>query len=480
MNLSSFIREKKWFLGAILTYAALRIFSYVFPPESLINTAVSAFVILTSVYFIVRKHTAGWIIVATELVLGGTGGYLSVGFLSARTLFLPTSLIAYAMAYRTELVEISKKERRTLAVLALFLACAGLAAVRGILNHHPVRLVIADAIPYLFALYYFPLRTVMGDEGLKYVLRQIIFAAILGNAAFTIGTFAVYSVGWHVLQDHYYHWYRDIAGGKITDLGFHFYRTVLNEHLLLTPVLVVGLGSLMPNNGNKNKRLYFYAGAALLIILAVNLTRIYYLALTLAIALLFSIRHFRRWLAYSAVALSILFGSFVAIHTLASRGQSLGLELFGLRLQSIASPSIEDSSLSRMLLLPNILQKIKKNPLFGSGLGDQVTVYSPVIKQTVTTPQFDWGYFEMVSEFGLIGLAGWTALAGYLLHALWTIRSSPFARPLFASAAALGVINLTSPGLFHVLGVLWLTICLAISEDIKKRPADGPFPSATV
>ena len=40
-----------------------------------------------------------------------------------------------------------------------------------------------------------------------------------------------------------------------------------------------------------------------------------------------------------------------------SRGQSLGWELLGLRLGSIASPSIEESSLSRIMLLPKIWEK---------------------------------------------------------------------------------------------------------------------------
>jgi O-antigen ligase len=171
----------------------------------------------------------------------------------------------------------------------------------------------------------------------------------------------------------------------------------------------------------------------------------------------------------SICSLTLLAGSFVTMHTLASRGKSLGLELFGLRLQSIASPAIEDSSLSRLLLLPNILEKIKQHPITGDGLGDQVTVYSPVIKQTITTPQFDWGYFELVAEFGAITLIGWAAFIGMLIRNFWLIRSTPNARSLFASFITLSVINITSPAFFHVLGILWLAGLLAESERIKKQ-----------
>lgn len=475
MNLST----KQWPLASTIVflaaYSLIRFFSYFFPPETILNTVFALGIVVTTGYFLFKKPLIGWLIIVAELTLGGGGAFLSVGFLSLRTTLLIVSLSVYALRYHEDLWQLWKTERSTLLGISLFLASATLAGLHGITNHHPLKLVIADTIPYFFVLYYFPLRSLLQNADFRTWSTRLLTVGITGNILLTLGTFALFSSGLDVLQSPYYHWFRDIAGGKITDLTYHFFRTVLNEHLLTVPLLITLLGTYIfsPHaSGSKHSTLpktTLTLAALLLIILSVNLTRVYYLALGVGLASFCTLRHARRWLLVSICSLTLLASSFIAIHTLASRGKSLGLELFGLRLQSIASPAIEDSSLSRLLLLPNILEKIKKNPLTGNGLGDQVTVYSPVIKQTITTPQFDWGYFELFAEFGLIMLIGWTVLISLLVRNFWLIHSTPNARWLFASFITLSVINITSPAFFHVLGILWLAGLLAETERIKKQ-----------
>jgi O-antigen ligase len=139
----------------------------------------------------------------------------------------------------------------------------------------------------------------------------------------------------------------------------------------------------------------------------------------------------------------------------------LGLELFGLRIQSIASPDIEQSSLSRKILLPKIIEKIKKNPLLGNGLGDTVTIFSPVVKKQITTSQFDWGYLEIIDELGLVGLVGWILLITLLIYQIRLYRdnqSNSDSTALYSSLGSLLVVNLTSPALFHVFGIILITI----------------------
>jgi O-antigen ligase len=145
---------------------------------------------------------------------------------------------------------------------------------------------------------------------------------------------------------------------------------------------------------------------------------------------------------------------FVTTHTLASRGHSLGLEIFGLRLQSIASPQIEDSSLSRLLLLPKILEKIKTKPIIGQGLGDTVTVYSPVFDTTITTSHFDWGYLEIWAEMGLYGLLSWAVFITYLFYLF--LKNKNDKNISVAILLSFLVINITGPALFHVFGILLL------------------------
>jgi O-antigen ligase len=100
-------------------------------------------------------------------------------------------------------------------------------------------------------------------------------------------------------------------------------------------------------------------------------------------------------------------------------------------------------------------EKIKNHPLLGNGLGDTVTVFSPVFKQNITTPHFDWGYLEIWAETGFIGLLAWCML---ILHAL---KNTTRVYGYSAILLTLLVINLTSPGLFHVMGVLLIAVLLA-------------------
>ena len=205
----------------------------------------------------------------------------------------------------------------------------------------------------------------------------------------------------------------------------------------------------------KNHKLITLVSILLLAILTINLTRIYLVALAAGILFLFSVRNWKKWFIFSTAAAGIFALIFILTNLAATKGHSLGLEYLGLRLQSIAAPTTEDSSLSRTLLLPKIWEKIKKNPILGTGLGDTVTVYSPVFKQEITTPHFDWGYLEIWAEMGLFGLLAWFILIGYIL---WLLR------PNLASGVALAallIINLTSPALFHVMGVMLITTLLA-------------------
>ena len=97
------------------------------------------------------------------------------------------------------------------------------------------------------------------------------------------------------------------------------------------------------------------------------------------------------------------------------------------------------------------------NPFHGWGLGETITVYSPVFKKEVTTPHFDWGYLEILTELGIIGFFAW-----YKILQLVNKRIKAAPRPSWqlASLIALLVINITSPALFHVFGIIWLTILL--------------------
>ncbi len=492
--------QKKQISLFFALYPALRIFSYFFQPQTPlhsanpVNTTISAAILLAAIYFLWKKDEWGWYIIALEIILGGAGGYLAIGSLSLRTCLLGVSLLIYGIQKILDIKYWKLKNKEIISNIQypifLLIIWAGFSAARGYLGGHDIHLVVSDTIPYFFFLYYFPLRELLQSKKFKELCSNALMAAIIGNFALIIFTFIGFSSGHFALQDSYYHWYRDVSLGKITELPFHFYRLVLNEHLLLVPVLLWFIHSVIarsdegttksrdatkgqsPNlniTGTKEIAASRYAGLAMtmLVVMALNLTRIYLLALVVGLLFLFTRQNLKRWLTISISTLIFFCFSFTSIHLIASRGQSLGWELFGVRLQSIASPQIEDSSLSRLLLLPKIIEKIKAHPMLGEGLGATVTVFSPIFKQEITTPHFDWGYLEIIDEMGIIGLFIWLFTIYYLLDAIRknSLSSKNF---FFASIIALLIINLTSPALFHVLGIIWVACIFTITPKFSK------------
>lgn len=454
--------SKKIFWLSLSVFFLLRIFSFIFTPETpllganILNTSLSVIIACTVSYLLIKNNNWGWYIIVGEIILGGSGSYLSVGNISLRTLLLVFSLTIFlAQKIKEKKIKDITGDKFFLIIFSIGI-WAVVSALVGIKNGHTVSAVIADLIPYLFFGYYFPLKEIITkDSKFLNIAKNILIATLIGNFIIIAFTFFGFSSGIFSLQDNYYHWYRDVAAGKITTLPFYFFRLVLNEHLLIVPLILWIIFELIKQ---KNTKLNWILGIITILVLAINLTRIYYVALFVGTLLLFKKEYWLNWLKYSVAFAVILIVGFTTIHFTASRGQSLGWEIFGLRLQSIASPSIEDSSLSRMLLLPKIKEKIINSPVIGQGLGDTVVVYSPVFKQTITTPHFDWGYLEIWAETGLIGLILWLTLI------ISIIKKAKHQTLLLAMLGALLITNLTSPAFFHVFGILLLITIITLTR----------------
>lgn len=473
MNLN--LLAKKQILGGLMLYFIIRFFAYYYSPgtplysANPVNWIISAGILLSAIYFLWKKDERGWLIIAGEMILGGAGSFFEIKGISLRTLLLIFSIAIFGyQVVREKQWQIFLENKIVLYLLSGIFVIAGIAALRGYYHQHALGLIMADIIPYFFFLYYFPLKQLITSEKFRIIISHMVISAIIGSFIFTFFTLAGFSLHLFVLQDNYYHWFRDVAAGKITEYGFNFYRINLNEHLLLIPLLILFVSKAMLSFPPKRESKQFEywipiaMGMTLLAILSVNLTRIFILAMGVGLLFLFSKTNWKRWLVYSTATVVGFFLIFTSVHLLASRGQSLGWEFFGLRLQSIAMPQTEDSSLSRLMLLPKILDKIKKYPVLGTGLGDTVRIFSPIFKENITTPHFDWGYLEIIAETGIIGIIMWLLLVGYCLLKTtdWTRR---------ASLLSLMVINLTSPALFHVLGVVLIVFILA-QHNLKSVP----------
>lgn len=445
-----------------MIYFIIRIFSYFFSPSTPlylanpVNWIISAGILAAAVYFLIKKDQNGWLIIAAELILGGAGSFLEIYGIALRTVLLVFAMgIFFYHSVAEKKWGLFFENKPVFYILSAIFVAVGIATIQGFYLGNNPRLVIADAIPYLFLLYYFPLKQLLSSEGFRRVTFSMLLASAIGSFIFTYFTLAGFSSHLFVLQDSYYHWFRDVASGKITDYHTGFFRILTNEQLLLIPLFLYLFAKQLANKNIAHSRILQIVSALLLAILTINLTRIYFIGLAVGMLFLFSFKNWKRWLAHSAAALCIFLAIFILTHLAATKGKSLGLEYLGLRLQSIAIPQSEDSSLSRLLLLPKILDKIKNKPVFGNGLGDTVDVYSPVFKESITTQHFDWGYLEIIAEMGVIGLIAWLSLIGYTIYHIRKYKN------FFAPLIALLFINLTSPALFHVMGIIFIITFLA-------------------
>ncbi|OGH77496.1 MAG: hypothetical protein A2469_04040 [Candidatus Magasanikbacteria bacterium RIFOXYC2_FULL_40_16] len=451
----------------IASYFLIRVLSF-YLAGHIILQSLTVFIIILIFATLYYKHQEwAWAVLIGELLLGGAGHLFEFFGLSLRTMlfltFVSLWFVQTAFNSQFEMTGFPKKLVIILSVLSLFLISS---FSNGLINGHGARAVIQDLIPFSFFILIFPGYHIFKNRKNQEFLVRALIAFLISSAIFALFTFIVFSTGAEYLQSPYYKWFRDTAMGKITNLGFGFWRIVLPEHLLFVPLSLLTASLLMRDE--KHHKLWWLMLSLAILILILNFSRIYILAFLIGLAILKYKHNFKKWFSVSASVLAIFLLLFVSISFFASGGTSNGLGLLGLRAGSIYQPQIEVSSYTRMILLEPIMEIIKENPLFGAGLGATITFTDPVYYQVITTRHFDWGYLELAAEIGIFGLIAFMALIFYIIISLIKkIRLSPdyhdFYVGLLAGVIAMMFMNITSPVLFHTVGVIFLATIIILS-----------------
>ncbi len=460
---------KSWYKQPFLltvAYITLRVLSLLTWQSSIANQLVAAVLIGAFVIVTAENLKLAWLILLTEIILGGSSHFFELFALLLRTWMLGIFGLTWVVRHRLKVLATIPTNIRN--GIYVYIGLLLFATLNGFLHGHGTKLILQDAILYGFFFLAYP-----GIDFRQTVTPYVTAlgkAFLIGSAIFSTITFWVYSLGLGTLQDTYYDWFRNIAAGKITDLGYNFYRVVLPEHLFLVPAMII-IGALLMRSP-KSRTLWSY-GLLAAIPLALNFTRIYFVALVISFVVLFAKKQFKLWL-HTSVAMGVLvIASFAVFATLASGGQTAGLEIAGLKASGITSPTGDLSGATRLAILPDALRQIRERPLFGSGLGTTVTFLNPVDNQMLTRTQFDWGYLELAAELGLLGLAVFLFLIGSLMYTFRQtyskLANADVYRGLFAGCAALFIINITTPALFQGFGVfLFAMIAMLLAQQQKQ------------
>lgn len=459
----------------LISFALIRIVSFglfFFVPEAIrlyILTACSGVLIALFLFLYKKNPLLGFFVVLTEITLGGAGHYLEFFGVSLRTC-LAILYLGLFFIFERKKIHIAAIPKPLLVSGLVFCGSILLSMVLGYKNGHPLGFIIQDAIPFLFLGLVFPARVYMKELVASSYIQSLVTVFIASNAFFSAITLSLFSFGVVHLQEPYYKWFRDVAMGKITDMGTGFFRIVLPEHLLLIPLALIFTSLIIQY---PQKKLYRVLQIASLFTITINFSRIYFLALCTALLFLFSKKYIKKCLKESIFVMCLLTLIFSTTHLIVSRGNSFGLELFTSRAKSVIDPHSEISGATRMTLLPEIMTQIKKSPLLGSGLGATVSFTDPVTGIHKETRQFDWGYLEMWTETGFIGIVSFFTL---ILCTIFLYKKNALntEEPIFicgaiAGCVALIVITLTTPALIHVFGIFFTSFFFAFSAPYRTK-----------
>lgn len=457
-----------WLLGV---YFLIRIFSLITYHHSLPNQIVTFFLIILFCFVASKNFSQAWTILITELLLNGVGHFLEFQGLIIRTWLLGILAIVWLIQkIKNKKIEI-KLPKPILMGLSISGIIIILSILLGIIHGHGLKLVLQDAILYFFLLLFLPALE-QEDKINKIFFINLIKTFIIGTTIFSIISFIIYSSHLGNLPDFYYHWFRNIASGKITDLGNNFFRIVLPEQLFIIPLILIFAAQLIHDTKNK---LYWSLLITLLFILNLNFSRIYFLALAIGSLILIYKNSFKSWFRTMFIIGILTITIFLSLNLVASRFTSLGLEMWGIKISAVKAPETDLSGAIRIAMLPDIFNTIKTHPYFGSGLATVVSYPDPLTHEIVSRTQFDWGYFEMVAELGFIGTLIFIGTIGIILYYLIRLTYSknqrtknPFLQGLLAGAVSLFVINITTPALFQGFGILYFVFILVMIKSYQN------------
>ncbi len=450
----------------LLVYIGIRVASYVLFGHSIFQALlVFILMMILGIAYFKNEHYA-WLILLAEFFLGGTGHFLEFFGLSVRTALVCTFLFLWAVFTLSDPVkkkQIKPPHRLFLSFIPLFFFVA-FSSLNGLFHGHPYLYVVQDALPFLFLLLALPSYHLFNDQGMQDYMVRLAAVFIMGTALFSLLFFILYASGVQQIHDPLYQWFRDVAMGKITEVTPYFVRIVAPEHLLITPSILIILSLLMRDE--KHHAMWRVLLSLGLLVLALNFSRAYLLGFFIGILILVYKHKALKWLKESTYAIIIMVFLFGSVNAVMSKGKSFGLEIVGIRIGSLVEPYIEESSRTRLALLPPIMKMIRQAPLLGQGLGASVSFSDPKDFTLIRSRQFDWGYLEMIAEFGSLGTLWFFVITALIVTELikkieCIADYHDFKVGLLGGIISMLIINITSPALFHAVSMFALSFVVA-------------------
>lgn len=428
-------------------------------------------------------------LVAVELLIGGFGYLLNFATcgldlgISLRMIVFVTFMAGWGLnAFKHKIWRYWRLKELLILQVWVFV---GLMIVSSLVNGFWLgqTYIFQDFNAWLFLLYFVPVLDI--SHRYHKELRGLAGAGLIAGTAWlslkTLAVLYIFSHGLTGAADVIYTFVRDTRVGEITPAGGNLYRVFLQSGIfgLLSLVLLsgfwIGQKNLQASDdsevGNKNIFISHYwtylLGILVFGALIVGLSRSFWLGAAGGLGLIallgfwkFKLQSWPGWLSLVGVMLggSLLVAGVVYFPWPGGGSVSMADMLIGRGTVSDAA------GVSRWNLLPAMWEKIKQEPILGSGFGSAITYQSldpRILKNNVdgwhTAYAFEWGWLSFWIKFGIFGII----IMGWLLLSLgWRVWKSGYAWWVRAGAVAgtlaLAIVHFWTPYLDHPLGFAWI------------------------
>ena len=428
-------------------------------------TTISVFIILSALCTIFFRPSLVVPIIVTELFLGGNGALFSVLGISIRSYLLIAGIITIFLHHKTYITAIKRIPKHLRYTILVFLLSIAVSCFIGFFYRNSLSLVMADAIPfaYLFLLPLFVHEIHSLDVTRVRLYQSLLIAAIISYTIFTFLTFFLFS--FYILEIHgtVYNWYRDILAAKITNLDGFFFRSTFPWQIFIPIIGLVATYRLSTKKDGLS--LWWWILISSMAMLAISLTRTYILGYTFGLVVLWITfaRHRITLALYASTSILVWITVFVCINLIVSAGSSYGLGLISERFGAIANPEQELSAYSRSELLEPIYIAFAQRPILGNGFGSTITITQN--ETIVQTAEYDWGWFELFAERGIIG----GIIFMWFFVALWKQDSLVPKVLRHGVLSGFEIMYITAPVLHHVYGIFLICIFITLTTISKPK-----------
>jgi hypothetical protein len=514
----NYLSGNKIFLFLLVGFLTLEFLSWIGYNHPIVSSGLFIFVVALVAIGTWFRPSVGVLAVLGELFIGSQGGYmLALGPANIDGAILSLRMGIFLVVFgvwltRTTIILCDRKgapakrliwlkEMRRGGLLwpyLILLLTFTFGALRGILASHDFAAVFFDANGYAFYALFPAFVEGFYDLIDRRICWFILAAALTVSVTKALAVLYFFSHRIFYIAANMYLWIRDTRVGEIAIMSADFHRVFFQSHLfilvgLFSAFLFAARARLFRGKAFWWPFLIFVWG---LIGMILGLSRSFwfggffgfFLFIILLVKLEYWARLWKKMLVIAPLGLVLAIGIVSMVYLFPYPIKTGDLSLSFLMKQRALSLVGEAAANSRWELLAAIWPIGFEHPIFGSGLGQEVTytTFDPRLLADIpdaqyTTYAFEWGYHDLWIKFGLLGLVVYAWFVAVILKPYFTFLKNKkgyfnavneqeifIVVGLLSGTAAMLITNVFSPYLNHPLGIglLMAAAAMGLSEKM--------------